>query len=504
MSTLRITNIEAKGDPSSPSTDEKVKIKDSTGNVILEVDGKAGAGQTVFVSAGIVTATSFSGDGSGLSGIDATSLKDSGGNIKVQANTSGAVVTGIATATSFSGNLTGNADSSTTAQGLTGTPNVVVGIVTASEISGGIVTATTLTVNGNNYPSAGPLSNRNLIINGDMRIAQRGTSTSTSGHFAIDRFRCSFSNLSITTSRENLTSGDPYDGGFRFFTRMTNSAASSANNTFVQLDYPVEAQDMAMCGWNYTNTNSFISVQFWVRSSLAGEYYIQLRAYDGGEDYWNHPFNLAANTWTKVEYQVPGNAMVTFNNDNGVGLEVNIVPHYGTDFTGATAQENAWFTRSGFDWFPDFDQDWGNTTGTFDVTGLQIEVGEVATPFEHRSFGDELVRCQRYYQQINGDVTGSRFANGFNVSTTQADFHYDFPTKMRASVTGINQSGDGTDYSVARLTGSTTCNAVPIFVNGNTHSADFRFNVASGLTAGQGVIARAANTDAFIGFSAEL
>ena len=57
MSTLRITNIEAKGDPSSPSTDEKVKIKDSTGNVILEVDGKAGAGETVFASAGIVTAT---------------------------------------------------------------------------------------------------------------------------------------------------------------------------------------------------------------------------------------------------------------------------------------------------------------------------------------------------------------------------------------------------------------------------------------------------------------
>ena len=110
MSTLRVTNIEAKGDPSSPSTDEKVKIKDSTGNVILEVDGKAGAGETVFVSAGIVTATTVSvagsitatnlyGDASSLTGIDATALK-SGGVVKVQANSSGSVTTGVATVTS--------------------------------------------------------------------------------------------------------------------------------------------------------------------------------------------------------------------------------------------------------------------------------------------------------------------------------------------------------------------------------------------------------------------
>ena len=84
MSTLRITNIEAKGDPSSPSTDEKVKIKDSTGNVILEVDGKAGAGETVFVSAGIVTAST----------VDASTVK---------VGTAVTISAGVITATSFSG-----------------------------------------------------------------------------------------------------------------------------------------------------------------------------------------------------------------------------------------------------------------------------------------------------------------------------------------------------------------------------------------------------------------
>ena len=129
MSTLRVTNIEAKGDPSSPSVDEKLKLTNSTGDIVLEVDGKnVGAGQTVFVGSGIVTATSVNanvsattvsattvsattvsvagsitatnlyGDASSLTGIDATALK-SGGVVKVQANTSGSVTTGVATAT---------------------------------------------------------------------------------------------------------------------------------------------------------------------------------------------------------------------------------------------------------------------------------------------------------------------------------------------------------------------------------------------------------------------
>jgi hypothetical protein len=116
MSTLRVTNIEAKGDPSSPSVDEKLKLTNSTGDIVLEVDGKnVGAGQTVFVGSGIVTATTVSattvsvagsitatnlyGDASSLTGIDATALK-SGGVVKVQANSSGSVTTGVSTVTS--------------------------------------------------------------------------------------------------------------------------------------------------------------------------------------------------------------------------------------------------------------------------------------------------------------------------------------------------------------------------------------------------------------------
>lgn len=358
-------------------------------------------------------------------------------------------------------------------------------ILNANTTDGGIEIDSTghVQVDGVQMPTAGPLSNRNLIINGAMRIAQRGTSTTTSGAFAVDRFQCGFSNLSITTSQETLSSGDPHDEGFRHFIRMTNGAASSATNTFVQLDYKVEAQDMATCGWDYTNTNSYISVQFWARSSLAGQYYIQLRAVDGGEDYWSHPYNLTANTWTKVEFKVPGNAIVTFNNDNGTGLYISIPPHYGTDFTGSTAQENAWFTRSGNDWYPDFDQDWGNTTGTFDITGLQVEVGEKPTPFEHRSFGDELARCQRYFQKVRANYESSLTVTGGIVSPAVS-----FVTPMRAEPTitasDVN-TGSGSTLTGTAKYGSNECGWYAFAMQINVTSSAFFHRYLEGTAAAE-------------------
>ena len=381
-------------------------------------------------------------------------------------------------------------------------------ILNANTTDGGIEIDSTghVQVDGVQMPTAGQLSNRNLIINGDMRIAQRGTSTTTSGTFAIDRFVCGFSNLSITTSQETLSSGDPHDEGFRYFTRMTNSAASSATSTFVQLDYKVEAQDMATCGWDYTNTNSYISVQFWARSSLAGQYYIQLRAVDGGEDYWNHPYNLTANTWTKVEFKVPGNAIVTFNNDNGTGLFISIPPHYGTDFTGSTAQENAWFTRSGNDWYPDFDQDWGNTTGTFDITGLQVEVGEKPTPFEHRSYGDELARCQRYYYRWTSGTAGRYLCMLQSFSSSQAfGIIKALPVTMRAVPTST-VSGTFTPFDDnGTFAGHSAFTSTVMNQNTVNDLATNGWGGASGIDGGgRAVVLLVTEADAFVDASAEL
>lgn len=260
-----------------------------------------------------------------------------------------------------------------------------------------------VTVDGVAMPSAGPLSNRNLIINGAMQVAQRGTSSTSDGYQTVDRFRVNWGGVNITQSQQTLSSGDPYNEGFRHFLRAANTSTSSATDSYSQLDYYTESQDIAKSGWNYTDSNSFVTVSFWVRSSLAGTYYVHCADEDVNLLVYNIPFTLSADTWTKVTHSIPGNSSLVFNNDNGRGLRLSFIPYYGTDYTHpSSSPEEAWFSRGSGNYTPDYSQNWNNTaSATFDVTGVQLEVGSVATPFEHRSYGDELRRCQRYYQEFS-------------------------------------------------------------------------------------------------------
>ena len=275
--------------------------------------------------------------------------------------------------------------------------------VTSGNLTGiSSVSTTNLTVNGNAYPNAGPLSNRNLIINGAMQVAQRGTTSTATGYATVDRFTVARNGVSVTQSQESLSSGDPYDEGFRYFLRYTNTATNSSAQAFVEISQYIESQNVAQSGWNYKSSSSYITTSFWVRSSLAGTYYVHYNNDDVTRFVHNKAFTLSANTWTKVTHSIPGDSSCVFNDDNGRGLRVVIVPHYGTDYTDSSSQTDAWFTRTTSNYSPDFAQNWSNSaSATFDITGLQLEVGTVATPFEHRSYGDELARCQRYYEKFS-------------------------------------------------------------------------------------------------------
>ena len=313
-------------------------------------------------------------------------------------------------------------------------------------------------IDGVQLPSAGALSNRNLIINGAMNVAQRGTSSTSTGYRTVDRFKPEWGGVSVTQSQQTLSSGSPYDEGFRYFLRLANTSTSSATNSAAEIQYRVEAQDLAQSGWDYESTSSYVTFSFWVRSSLAGTYYVTYRARDASNNLQHvKSFTLVADTWTKVTHTIPGNSDVVFNNDTGTGLQIQIVPHYGTDLTGSGAQLDTWHDRSGSDYFPDFAQNWSNTaSATFDVTGVQLEVGEKATPFEHRSFADELHRCYRYYQEhiiFNND-------DGFTAdayATTSGQYHVNsflLPVRMRATPTTTSVLGDLTSNLQERtLTG---------------------------------------------------
>ena len=270
------------------------------------------------------------------------------------------------------------------------------------------------------------LSNRNLIINGAMQIAQYGTSTTTNNTFCLDRWKCQFGGTdeAQTFTQHALTSSDtgPWSKGFRHSLHIQNGNQTSGAGAsdYTQIRYIVEAQDIANSGWDYTSASSYLTLSFWIKSSVAQDFAGNLKTSDGTE--YTYAFktgSLTQHTWTKVTKTISGNANLTFNNDNGVGLILYLYPFEGTTWTGSVT-EDTWYTTSGND---DGDDNattwWTQNDATLQITGVQLEVGSVATDFEHRSFDDELGRCQRYFQSSYkyGNAVGSNtdWTNSFNV-----------------------------------------------------------------------------------------
>ena len=308
---------------------------------------------------------------------------------------------------------------------------------------------------------------RNLVINGSMQIAQRGTSATISGIGTVDRFSFPFDGSNtITQSQGTLSSSDsPYADGFRHYARNTNTNTSSGTGTYAGIKTIIESQYMAKSGWEYTSTSSTVTIQFWARSSVAGTYYMNLRSDDTTAKNFTIPVALTADTWKKITATAIGDSGLVFNNDTGVGLSIIMWMHLGTNYTTSGHTTNAWQTNSGSDQAPDYSIDWRNTSNaTFDLTGLQLEVGSQATPFEHRAFGEELDLCQRYFERLEG-ADGSRGSSGYILgggvwySTTQVLANFQYKTKRASPDIEVSAADALKAYGngYARAANDTTC-----------------------------------------------
>ena len=236
-------------------------------------------------------------------------------------------------------------------------------------------------------------------------MAQRGTSSTTSGYGSVDRFRVIYSGTdeAPTHAQVDVASGTtPYTLGFRKALKITNGNQTSGagSGDYIIARYKVEAQDMATSGWNYTSSSSNVTLQFWIKSSVAQNFYFNLISADGTlQNYAYETGSLSADTWTKVTKTISGASNIQFDNDNGVGLQIDFWAFAGTDFTASSVTLNQWAAYSSGNRMPDHPTTWYTTNdATLEITGVQLEVGPVATPFEHRSFADELLRCKRYFQ----------------------------------------------------------------------------------------------------------
>mgnify|MGYP003121583547 CR=1 FL=1 len=327
---------------------------------------------------------------------------------------------------------------------------------------------------------------KNLIINGSVQVSQRGIASTSTGYL-IDRVELEYTGLDEAPEQRqaNLGSGDtgPYEEGFRKAYKITNgnqTSGAGAGDRF-QSFIKLEAQDIANSGWNYTSSSSYITLQFWIKSSVAQNFYGYLRTKDGtGQRYAFETGSLTADTWTKITKTIPGNANLTFNNDNGEGLQINLQHFSGTDFTDSGVSLNAWGAYASGTRTPDQTSTWYTTNdSTLEYTGFQLEVGSVATEFEHRTFDQELALCQRYFQKYVHTANEACIATGLIWNGTQVRTPFMFLKEMRAapsftSSTASNFQAANGDQSrtASNLTMSSAC---------TTHAIIY-MTTASGLT----------------------
>ena len=297
--------------------------------------------------------------------------------------------------------------------------------------------------------------NRKLIINGAMTVAQRGTTSTASDYGTVDRFKLVHAGTDEAPTQEqvDVASGTtPYTLGFRKAFKITNgnqtSGAGASDNTLVR--YKVEAQDIANSGWNYLSSSSNITLSFWVKSSVAQNFYGNLIAPDGTDSY-NYAIetgSLTAITWTKITKTISGNSNLTFNNDIGVGLQMDLWAFAGTTYTDSGVTLNQWSVFSSGGRMPDNTSTWYTTNdATFEVTGFQLEVGSTASPFNHETYAETLRKCQRYLYVLDlGTVTNiiQLPMHRLNVSTGAPQHYINWPVVMRDAPT---MSKEGTSLS---------------------------------------------------------
>jgi hypothetical protein len=295
--------------------------------------------------------------------------------------------------------------------------------------------------------SDGALSNRNLIINGAMQVAQRGTSTTgitATGYYTSDRWRLE-GNTDATFTMENVS--DSPDG-FSNSTKVTVTTADTSigSTQYHLIGQRVEAQNLQHLKYG-TSSAENLTVSFWVKSSTTDTFVITLEHGDASL-YISKQFTInSANTWEYKTLTFVGDASYVINNDNGIGLHFYLMLAAGSTYnTGASSTWAAVGALGG-----GIDNTWiGTTNATVQITGVQLEVGDTATPFEHRSYGDELARCQRYYYDTGADVYCTGY--GTNASGNALAMVY-LPSTMRVAPTVTNS---GLNYGTGFSSGSSS------------------------------------------------
>jgi len=282
---------------------------------------------------------------------------------------------------------------------------------------------------------------RNILINSAMQVSQRSTSVTgigaSSGYFTLDRWY-----LALENTAGRLTMTQTADGPVGFANCMkldcTTADTSIAAGELFVLQQSIEGQDVQAIGKGVTGAKQ-ITLSFYVKANAAFTFNAEIQDHDNGRT--NGKAFATTTDWVRHEITFEADAddgSSPFDDDNAKSLSVNFWLHGGSTYTGGTLA-SGWENRTDANRADGISSFFSSTDNNFFITGVQLEVGSQATPFEHRSFGEELALCERYFQLFSNGARSHACTGIFSASTASRIFLV-FRSIMRAnpSLTGFN------------------------------------------------------------------
>ena len=373
-------------------------------------------------------------------------------------------------------------------------------------VDGNLTVSGATTISGYNTTSS--RNNRNLIINGAMQVNQR---ISTSGlddfnvvtgtMYTLDRWRAvGSSNFDWDSARVKQVSDSPdeFSNSLRVDIGNTETPSGGQNGLIHQY---IEAQHLQHLAYG-TSSAKTCTLSFWVRSNKTGTYCAQISHHDAGK-YLMYEYSISsANTWEKKTITFSGNTSDAISNDTGIGLEISFLLTSGSD--DHVSATTSWTAKpgggGGSKYLATSNQVnlWDHADNVWYLTGVQLEVGSVATDFEHRAYVDELARCQRYFYGINN--VDSQFRGiGYGGGPNWANAVIYFPTTMRAAPTGSGSNLDTLYFN----NGATAWSNSSLTFNTCKYSTAFGADM-SGSSQGQGLSIYSTGSTLRLNFEAEL
>ena len=343
-----------------------------------------------------------------------------------------------------------------------------------------------------------PVNFRNIIINGNMSIAQRGTSTSSvtgTGYHASDRFKNVISSLGTWTVSQStdVPTGQGFVNSYKM--DCTTADASPASGDYNVIAQSFEGQNLQYLKKGTSSAES-LTLSFWVYATKTGTNIVELYDYDNTRQISKSYTISSSNTWEKKTITFPGDTSGTLDNDNAASLQLNFWLAAGSDRTSGTLN-TSWNSITTANRVVGQVNHADSTSNNFYLTGVQLEVGTAASDFEFLPVDVNLGRCQRYYHRINPNSTSGSIGSAAYYISTAVFVSLNFPTSMRTSptmeqVTGtnyynINRNGDNDEFNTFTLNTSNIDSAdlyVSSDVSGTAgHAGRCRFNSASGYVA---------------------